>query len=158
MDLDAIKAIFENFDFAAFLPQLDKFMGWVEMLLRIAVMAAPILVLGFGLLYLLAPPKEANYGLGYRFYWSMSSLDAWQFTHALVGRVWSALGLVLTVIMALICNGFRALAPMDMVWSAVTCLVWELVLIGLACLAIDVVVMVVFDKDGYRRADYEDEE
>ncbi len=158
MDLDAIKAIFENFDIAAFLPELDTLMGWVEMLLRLAVMTPPLLLLGFGLLYLLAPPKEANYGLGYRFYWSMASLDAWQFTHKLAGRVWAGLGLVLTLILALVCNGFRRMPPMDMVWTAVFCLVGELVLIGLACLAINVVVMSVFDKDGFRRADSEDEE
>ena len=78
MDLDALKEIFEGFDIAAFLPQLDSLMGWVETLLRLCVMAGPLILLGFGLLYLLAPPKEANYSLGYRFWWSMASLDAWQ--------------------------------------------------------------------------------
>ena len=97
MDLDALKEIFEGFDIAAFLPQLDSLMGWVETLLRLCVMAGPLILLGFGLLYLLAPPKEANYSLGYRFWWSMASLDAWQFTHRLVGCVWTPLGLLLAV-------------------------------------------------------------
>lgn len=158
MDLNSIKSIFESFDLAAFLPELSKFIGWVELVLRLAVMAAPLLLLGFGLLYLLAPPKEANYGLGYRFWWSMASLDAWQFTHKLAGRVWTPLGLVLTVIMGLICNGFRRMEPMDMVWSAVSCLIWELVLTGLSCLAINAVVVAMFDKDGFRRSDYDEEE
>ena len=158
MDINSIKSIFESFDLAAFLPELDTFMGWVELVLRLAVMAAPLLLLGFGLLYLIAPPKEANYSLGYRFWWSMASLDAWQYTHRLVGFVWSGLGLVLTIIMALICNAFRRMAPMDMVWSAVKCLIWELVLVGLACLAINIQVMRVFDKDGFRRDEYDDEE
>ena len=158
MDINSIKSIFESFDIAAFLPELDKFIGWVELILRLAVMAAPLLLLGFGLLYLLAPPKEANYSLGYRFWWSMASLDAWQFTHKLVGRVWAALGLVLTVIMALICNGFRRMEPMDMVWAAVSCLIWELVLVGLSCLACNAVVVAMFDKDGFRRSDYDEEE
>ena len=57
MDLDALKALFEEFDLAAFLPKLTDVLGWVEMVLRIAVMAGPLLLLGFGLLYLLAPPK-----------------------------------------------------------------------------------------------------
>ena len=158
MDINSIKSIFESFDIAAFLPELDKFIGWVELILRLAVMAAPLLLLGFGLLYLLAPPKEANYSLGYRFWWSMASLDAWQFTHKLVGRVWAALGLVLTVIMALICNSFRRMEPMDMVWAAVSCLIWELVLVGLSCLACNAVVVAMFDKDGFRRSDYDEEE
>ena len=57
MDFDALKALFEEFDLAAFLPKLTDVLGWVEMALRIAVMACPLLLLGFGLLYLLAPPK-----------------------------------------------------------------------------------------------------
>ena len=156
MDIEAIKALFEDFDLAAFLPKLDDVIGWIEMVLRIAVMAGPLLLLGFGLLYLLAPPKEANYSLGYRFWWGMSSLDAWQFTQHIAGLVWSALGTGLTIVMALICNSFRRMEPMDMVWTAAKCLGWELGLTLVACLAIDIVVVVVFDRYGYRRSEYED--
>ena len=158
MNLDALMAIFSEFDVAAFLPQLDTLMGWVEMILRILVMAGPLLMLGFGLLYLLAPPKEANYSLGWRFWWSMASLDAWQFTHHWAGLIWSGLGLLLTLIMAFVCNAFRRMAPMDMVWAAVKSIGWELGLMGAACIGINIAVMVVFDKDGYRRKDYEEYE
>jgi hypothetical protein len=47
--------------------------------------------------------------------------------------------------------------PMEMVWAAVKSLGWELGLIGLACLGINIAVLVVFDKDGFRRSDYADE-
>lgn len=151
MNLDALMAIFSDFDLSAFLPELTTLLGWVETLLRLAVMAGPLLLLLFGLIYLLRPPQEANYALGYRFWWSMASLDAWQFTHRLAGYVWSGLGLVLTVIMALICNGFRRMEPMAMVWAAVKCLCWELALTLIACIAIDIAVVAVFDRDGYRR-------
>ena len=155
MDLDSLKSLFEGFDIAAFLPELTTILGWVETLLRLAVMAAPLLLLGFGLLYLLAPPKEANYSLGFRCWWGMSSLDAWQFTQKIAGMIWSVLGLILTVVMALICNAFRRMEPMDMVWTAVKCLGWELGLTLMATLAVNVIVIVVFDKDGYRRKDYQ---
>ena len=155
MDLDSLKSLFEGFDIAAFLPELTTILGWVETLLRLAVMAAPLLLLGFGLLYLLAPPKEANYSLGFRCWWGMSSLDAWQFTQKLAGMIWSVLGLILTVVMALICNAFRRMEPMDMVWTAVKCLGWELGLTLVATLAVNVIVIVVFDKEGYRRKDYQ---
>lgn len=151
MDVDALKALFEEFDLAAFLPKLTDLLGWVELALRIAVMAGPLLLLGFGLLYLLAPPKEANYGLGYRFWWGMASLEAWQFTQRIAGLVWAGLGVVLTVVMALICNAFRRMDPMDMVWTAVKCMGWELALTLAACAAIDVVVIMNFDRDGFRR-------
>ena len=158
MDLSALGALFTDFDLAAFLPEMNTVVGWIETALRLCVMAGPLTLLGFGMLYLLAPPKEANYSLGYRFWWSMASLDAWQYTHRLVGVVWSGMGLVLTVILALICNAFRRMAPMTMVWTAVWCIVAELVLIGGVCIAINVKIMKTFDKDGFRRSEYEDEE
>ena len=155
MDISSVTALLADFDIAAFLPEMGTFLGWVEMLLRLCVMAGPLLMLGFGLLYLLAPPKEANYSIGYRFWWSMASLDAWIFTHKIVGYAWTALGFLLTIIMALICNAFRRMEPMEMVWAAVKSLGWELGLIALACLGINIAVIVVFDRYGFRRRDYE---
>ena len=155
MDLEALKSIFEGFDLAAFLPKIDSILGWVETLLRLCVMAGPLLLLGFGLLYLLAPPKEANYSLGYRFWWSMASLDAWTFTHKLVGIIWTALGLVLCIVMAVVCNAFRRMEPMDMVWSAVKAIGWELGLTVVSCLAANIVIVILFDSKGYRRSEYE---
>lgn len=155
MDVDSLKALLEGFDLAAFLPKLDSLLGWVETIMRMCVMIGPLMLLGFGLLYLVAPPKEANYSLGYRFWWSMSSLDAWQFTHRLVGCIWMPMGLIMTIVMAVICNNFRNMETMDMVWSAVQCLIWEVVLALVSCLVVNIVVIFVFDRKGYRRSDYE---
>ncbi len=154
--MDAIMAIFADFDLAAFLPKVDTLLGWIELVLRICVMAGPLLLLGYGLVYLLAPPREANYSVGHRFWWSMASLDAWQFTHNLIGIIWSAMGLLLTIIMAFICNAFRRMETMDMVWTAVKCLCWELGLTLVSVLAVNIVVMVVFDRTGYRRNEYDE--
>ncbi len=151
MDLEKLKSLFEDFDIAAFLPELDSVMGWVEMLLRIAIMAGPLLLLAFGLLYLIAPPREANYALGFRCWWGMASLDAWLFTQKAAGIVWTVLGLVLTVVFAVICNGWREMPPMDMVWSAVWSLVWEIGVTAVACVGIHLAVIVCFDRRGFRR-------
>ena len=129
---------------------------WAKGPIDLPFLMLTLLLLGFGLLYLLAPPKEANYSLGWRFWWSMASLDAWQFTHRWTGYVWTGLGSVLTLIMAFVCNAFRRMEPMEMVWAAAKSIGWELGLIGIACLGINIAVIVVFDKDGFRRADYED--
>ena len=135
----------------ALLPDLGTVMGLIELAFRVAVMAGPILLLGFGLVYLLSPPKEANYGIGYRFWWGMSSLEAWTYTQRIAGMVWSALGAALTIIMAIVCAFFRGMEPMDMAWTAGICLICELVIIGGACIAINVAVMKKFDKDGFLR-------
>lgn len=151
MSIDTLKALFNDFDPAAFIPELQEVIGWVELLLRLAVMAGPLLLLGFGLLYLLLPPSEANYSLGYRFWWGMSSLEAWRYTQRVAGYVWTALGLVLTVIMALYCNAFRRMEVDAMVWSAVGCLLWQVGLTVAACLGIDIAVVVRFDRSGFPR-------
>ena len=155
--MEALKELGE-LDLGALLPDLTTLLGWIEFLLRICVMAAPLLLLGFGLVFLLAPPKEANYGLGYRFWWGMASLQAWQFTQRIAGMVWSALGALLTIIMALLCAGFRDLEPMDMAWQAGIYLLWEIGLTVVACIAIDIVVIARFDRHGYLRSEVVDEE
>ena len=154
MNMDSIKELLNNFDLGNFLPEINTIMGWVTILLRLAVMAGPVIILALGLIYLVAPPKEANHRFGFRCYFGMGSVEAWLFTQRLAGIVLGALGLVLTIIMALICNGWNNLEPMDMVWSAVSCLLWELGLVGVSCLGVNITVMAVFDKDGFRRKDY----
>lgn len=135
----------------ALLPSLETFLGWIELILRIVVMAGPLLLLGFGLLYLLAPPKEANYGIGYRFWRGMSSLEAWTYTQRLAGVVWSILGGVLTVVMAIICSFFRSMDTADMAIWALVCVLCELLIAGVACVIINLTVMRKYDKDGYAR-------
>ena len=149
--MDALMALFEGFDFANFIPDVHSVLGWLETLSRVAVMAGPLVLLGFGLLYLLAPPKEANHSLGFRFWWGMSSLDAWQFTQRVAGMVWMVLGLVLTMVMGILCNSFRGMDPSEMLWLAIRCLLWELGLAVVSTLAIQLTVFIVFDRRGFRR-------
>ena len=152
--MEALKEL-GNIDLGALMPDLSTLLGWVELVLRLCVMAAPLLLLGFGLVFLLAPPKEANYGLGYRFWWGMASLQAWQYTQRIAGMIWSGLGALLTIIMALLCTGLRDLEPMDMAWRAGVYMLWEIGLTVAACIAIDVLVIVRFDKNGYLRKETE---
>ena len=149
--MDFLKDILDNFDLEALLPELDTILGRVELLARIAVMVGPVVLLGMGLLYFLAAPKEANRSLGYRFYWGMSSVEAWQFTQRVAGAVWAILGLVLTIVMAVLCTRFRGMESMDMLWYALRLIFWELILVAVSCLAIDITVLIFFDRKGTRR-------
>lgn len=148
---ECVKSLLGDFDPVALLPDLEKAFSWLELVLRIAVLVGPLCLLGFGLWYLLAPAKEANHSVGYRFYWGMSSVEAWQFTQRLAGIVWTGLGLVMTIVMAFICNGYRDMAQDAMIYSALTSLCWELGLIVLSVLAIDITIVALFDRKGYRR-------
>ncbi len=149
--MDFVKSLLGDFDPVALLPDLGELFGYLELLLRICVLAGPLCLLGFGLWYLIAPAKEANHSVGYRTYWGMSSVEVWQFTQRLAGLVWTALGLGMTIVMALICNGYRELTQLEMIYSALTALAWELGIIVVSILAINITILVLFDSKGYRR-------
>ncbi len=151
MDMEAIKELLDNFDPMAFVPDLGSLIGKLELAARICVLAGPVILLVMGLVYLLLPPKEANHSLGYRFYWGMGSVQAWRFSQKLAGIIWSSLGLVLTVVMLLITNGYRGMEGMDMLYSAVKCILWELGLAVVSILAINITLIVLFDRKGNRR-------
>ena len=153
MDFDSVTKLLDDFDISKLLPNLGTMLGKVDLVLRIAVLLAPLVILALGLLYFLTPPKEANHSFGYRFYWGMSSVECWRFTQKLAGAVWSVLGFVMLLVMALLCSSFKGMEAMPMVERAVKFLFWELVIIAVSCVAIDVAVMVFFDSKGNRRSE-----
>ena len=150
--IEKMKQLVNEFDFANFIPEVDSILGWVETLVRFFVMAAPICILVFGLFFLFLPPKEANHRAGYRTYFGMGSVEAWRFTQFLAGIVWSALGLILTIVMVLVINGFREMDAMEMVNRAIVCVLWEIGSIALCCLGINITTLVIFDRKGTRRS------
>lgn len=150
--MDAIIALFENFDLTAFVPELDTLLGKLELVTRIAVMIGPLVLLGLGLWYFLSPPKEANHRAGFRTLWGMGSVEAWQFTQRLAGICFSILGFLLTVVMALICNGYRGMDMLEMLWSAAVCVLWQIGLVLVMTVAIHIVVLIRYDWKGDRRS------
>ena len=149
--MEALKSLLNDFDPAALMPDLSSFLGKLELIVRIAIIVAPLVLLGMGLLYFLVPPKEANYRLGYRCFWGMGSEIAWQFCQKLAGIVWSSLGLILTVVMAVLSLRLRGMAGDAMGIFAVKCLLWELGLVVVSILGINITMIVLFDVNGQRR-------
>ena len=150
--IEQMKQLVNEFDFANFIPAVDSVLGWIELLVRLFVMAAPVCVLVFGLWFLFLPPKEANHRAGYRTYFGMGSVEAWRFTQFLAGIIWSAVGLILSVVMLLVTNGYREMDMMDMVNNAIVCVLWEIGCIVLCCLGINITALVMFDRKGVRRS------
>lgn len=151
VDIESIKELMDGFDPAALLPELDSIFVNLAPICRVAVMIGPIILLILGLAYLFLSPKEANYYFGYRCYYGMGSVQAWRFTQRMAGIVLGGLGLVLTGIMLMTTGGFAEMAVMDMVWKAVTYLVWEAVLAAAAMVIINVTAMLKFDRKGEYR-------
>ena len=150
--MDMIKSLLSDFDVTALLPDLPALFGGMEAVLRLAVMAGPLCMLGLGLFYLLLPPAEANHNFGYRCFWAMSSVEAWRFTQFIAGATWTVLGLVLTVVMGLICNGHRDLSWEAMVWSALWAVVAEIAVVAISIALINVALLFFFDRKGIRRS------
>ena len=151
--MDFLKSLLGEFDPAALVPDLEALFNNLDGALRVVVLAGPLCLLGLGLLYLLAPPSEANHVFGYRHFWGMSSVEAWRFTQKTAGLVWTGLGLVLTIIMAFLCNGYRELAAEAMLTSALTSVLVELLLVFLSTLLINTLVIFHFDHRGTRTSE-----
>ena len=151
MSIESLKTLLEDFDPAAFLPDLTSLFGKIELILRFLVVTGPVVMLVMGLVYFFLSPKEANHTFGYRTWFGMGSVEAWNFTQKLAGLVWGGLGLILTVIMLLIVNRYRLMDMESMLWSAVRCLLWEAGLALAALLGVNITVTVLFDWNGYRR-------
>ena len=151
LDFEAIKKTFEDFDLAKLLPQIDSIFDKITVLCRVCVMIGPILLLILGLCYLLLAPKEANFYFGYRCYYGMGSVHAWRFTQRIAGMVLGGLGLVLTVIMAILSLGFGSMEVEALLWRTVWCLVWQAVLTLLATLAINSLARFWFNRKGELR-------
>ena len=151
--VDFLKSLLADFDPAALVPDLVAIFGNMDAALRVVVLAGPLCLLGLGLLYLLAPPGEANHIFGYRHFWGMSSVEAWHFTQKTAGLVWTGLGLGMTIVMAFLCNGYRGMAAEAMLMSALTSVLVELLVVFLSTVLINTLVIFRFDRKGVRRGE-----
>ena len=149
LDIASIKSVMDGFDPASLLPDLSKVFGSLVGVCRVAVMIGPVIALILGLAYLFLAPKEANYYS--RCYFGMGSVRAWRFTQRIAGMILGGLGLILTVIMAIVTAGYGSMDSMDMVWSAVNCLIWEAILLLIGTIAINLIAMANFDAKGEYR-------
>ena len=143
----------KELDIAAMLPDIEVFLLQLEKILRIFVMAGPLTILGLGLWYFFSPPKEANHRAGFRTLWGMGSVEAWLFSQKVAGIAFTVTGFVLTVVMALICNGYRDMEPVDAIQSAGVCLLWQAGIVLVVCLSCHLVPLILFDWKGVRRSE-----
>ena len=151
--VDFLKSLLSDFDPVALLPDLWAIFDNLDAVLRVVVLAGPLCLLGLGLLYLLFPPAEANHIFGYRHFWGMASVDAWQYTQKIAGLVWTGLGLAMTIAMSFICNAYRDMAWEAMLFSALTSVVVELLLVVLSTFLISTLVVLRYDLKGTRRSE-----
>ena len=148
MTKEDLTSLLEGADLSKLLPELDGIVDKMVPIMKVALLAGPVIFLILGLLYLFATPKEANYKFGYRCYFGMGSVRAWRYTQRLAGIVFAGVGLILSLVMFFITAGFGDMDIMDMLWKSLKCGIWEAVIIAISSVTINLVVMFYFDGKG----------
>ena len=151
--IESLIELVNDFDFAKIMPELDSVMGWIDLFVRICVLAAPVAVLFFGLWWLILPPKEANHHVGYRCYFGMGSVEAWRFTQKIAGILFTVLGVALLAISLLLSNRFPDMEPSLMLDKAVVCILWQIGITLVLSLLINLIVALRYDRNGDLRSE-----
>ena len=149
--MDDILSLLQDFDVANFLPEPEQFLRSLEGWTRFFVLLGPLFLLGLGACYYFAPPKEANHSFGFRTYWGMGSVEAWQYAQKLAGLFYMIAGGALTVLMGLVSIGFKGTAAMTMINTAVICVAIELVIVLALWICLNILIYRAYDKDGNPR-------
>ena len=149
--MEKITALFDSLDLSKLVPEMDKLLSVLRTAASLVVMIGPVVMVALGLWYLFLPPKEANHRAGFRTYFGMGSVEAWQFTQKLAGIAVGGAGLVLGVVMAIICMGYGGRDMMDVSMSAIRCLIWQAAVALVVYLGVSITAAVIFDAKGNRR-------
>ncbi len=148
--MDLITKLFD-IDFAALVPKLPVFLGLMRTLMAFALLAGPVAMLILAALYLFKPAPEANYNFGYRTYYGMGSVEAWQFSQKIAGLAFGGLGAVLTVAMGIVILCFIKKTLLQVAIMVTICLLVQVVLLLAARITVATLCKKFFDKDGNRR-------
>ena len=146
--MDKITAIFEKIDLAKLVPPMDTLLDKLQFVAGIALMVGPLVMLVFGLWYLLLPPKEANHSAGFRTWFGMGSVEAWRMTQKIAGITWGACGLVLSVIMWFVRKKFEGMDVMGVATTAFNSLLWQVGVALVTYVAISLVIAVLYNYKG----------
>ena len=148
--MDLITKLFD-IDFAALVPKLPVFLGLVRTLMAFALLAGPVTMLILAALYLFKPAPEANYNFGYRTYYGMGSVEAWQFSQKIAGLAFGGLGAVLTVAMLIVILCFIRKTLLQVAIMVTVCLLVQILLLLAARITVAHLCKKYFDKYGDRR-------
>ena len=116
-----------------------------------ALLTGPVTMVILAAFYLFKPAPEANYNFGYRTYYGMGSVEAWQFSQRIAGLAFGGLGVVLTVAMLIVILFFIGKTLMQVAIMVTVCLVIQIILLIAARITVATLCKKYFDKDGMRR-------
>ena len=146
--MDKLLSLFDNFDLAKLLPDLQKVFSDIRTWAGLLVLVGPLVLLGVGLYYMFLTPREANHRTGFRTPFGMGSVAAWRFTQRIAGLVYAGLGLILLIVMLIWKSTWSGLDILPYVTKAATALIVQGVLVALAWLGLNIVPAVFFKWNG----------
>lgn len=122
---------------------------WIFML--ICNLLIPVIMIFFGRIMQMNPPKKINGVYGYRTTMSMKNTDTWNFAQKCCGRLWWKTGWGMLILTILIWLPFMA-GKVEIVGTigGIFCTVQCAVLIG-SVFGVEIALKKTFDKDGNRR-------
>ncbi len=133
------------------IPEIGKLLSDVTLWLNIAMFAGPVFLLLMGAFYLFLSPKEANHKAGYRTFFGMGSVSAWQYTQKIAGMVWGGVGVLLLVVAIIGCILVSGQVADGGASAAQVILIIEAVCAVLAFVAVELLVALQFDANGTPR-------
>ena len=146
--MDKIMDLLNNISLEKYIPKLDSVMELTQKAIELAVRIGPLCILVLGLIYLLIPPREANRHFGFRTYFGMGSIPAWQFTQRVAGLIMTLVGLILLLIAKGAVKNFAGMDLMQMAEKAFalikTQIIWALIIYVFMFL----LTAVMFDRKG----------
>ncbi len=151
MDKEAFKELLNGVDFAALLPNIQDIIAVLAPTVQVLVVAGSFVMLAFGLYCLMIAPKEATYLAGYRFRWGMASLDAWRFMQRVAGVVFSVLGMLSAIYMALFTRHLEDLPLMELMTQSCIYIAMQAGLALIGCAVTNFLVICRYDRKGNRR-------
>lgn len=146
--MDIINSLLNDLDLTALVPELDSLTFWLQTLLRMAAIAGPVTLLIMGIIYVVAPPKEATHKAGYRTYFGMGSIQAWRFSQFYGGAVIALLGLVLTIISMVTSGGYGEMPMMEAALSAIALIKGQIISAAIIYVVLFIAMAVLFDRSG----------
>ena len=146
--MDKIMDLLNNISLEKYIPKLDSVLDLTQKAIELAVRIGPLCILVLGLIYLLIPPREATRHFGFRTYFGMGSIPAWQFTQRVAGMIMTLVGLILLLIAKGAVKNFAGMDLMQMSEKAFalikTQIIWALIIYVFMFL----LTAVMFDRKG----------
>ena len=149
--MSKIMDLLKEFDIAGMFPEMGKFLHTLTVLLRVILLAGPVVMTALGVIYFFFPPKEANYSLGYRSNWSMSSVEVWTYAQRIAGLLYMCLGGLLTFAMTIVIIVIRNSEPISMLTTSLICLLIQVALVVASWIVIEIFLRRYFDVNGNKK-------